>query len=289
MHLDELEDRGAVLVGHPVVGLDLPAGAHVGEEGIGVTRLVGRPAVQRLDRGRRRSCVRTGYRRTDPGSTRESALRPGAARAWRRARRRRALRERATRRGRTSMLNAARHASTRSGSFACSASDWDCATSRRRRPPAGSGSSSRYHRPRAPRYRSHQDAIRRIDHDPDGRLVIGLPAGAVRLDPHRRWPRGGRVELVRVEASLMPRRAERASVADASARTPRPSIASTTEPIAGDGTSGAAHRDRPAGGRRYARAGSRRRPRRRCRCGGRRPMQRLHRRVSARARRLPCR
>ena len=50
VHLDELQDRGAVLVGHPVVRLDLAAGADVGEERLRVTGLVRRAAVQWLDR-----------------------------------------------------------------------------------------------------------------------------------------------------------------------------------------------------------------------------------------------
>ena len=50
VHLDELEDGGPVFVGHPVVRLDLAAGADVGIEGLRVTRLVRRAPVQRLDR-----------------------------------------------------------------------------------------------------------------------------------------------------------------------------------------------------------------------------------------------
>ena len=50
VHLDELEDRGAVLVRHPVVRLDLAAGADVGEEGVRVPGRIPGPAVQGLDR-----------------------------------------------------------------------------------------------------------------------------------------------------------------------------------------------------------------------------------------------
>ena len=50
VHLDELQNRGPVFVGHPVVGLDLAAGADVGEERLGVTGLVRGAAVQGLDR-----------------------------------------------------------------------------------------------------------------------------------------------------------------------------------------------------------------------------------------------
>ena len=50
VHLDELQDGGAVLVGHPVVRLDLSAGADVGVERLRVTRLVRRAPVQWLDR-----------------------------------------------------------------------------------------------------------------------------------------------------------------------------------------------------------------------------------------------
>jgi hypothetical protein len=41
VHLDELQDGGAVLVGHPVVGLDLATRPDVREERVGVTGLVG--------------------------------------------------------------------------------------------------------------------------------------------------------------------------------------------------------------------------------------------------------
>ncbi len=50
VHLDELQDRGAVLVRHPVIGLDLAATADVSVEGLGVAGRVALRPVERLDR-----------------------------------------------------------------------------------------------------------------------------------------------------------------------------------------------------------------------------------------------
>ena len=229
VHLDELEHRRAVLVGHPVVGLDLapdPTWAKNASASPSAYRRRGSfngwivassIAGQRVPQDR----CRGGHTGAGPSPVSWRVVsRTSSAASTERATRARYL-------ARSESL----HASIRSGSVAGSAR-----TSIRepdRMTALGVGDELAVPAPAPSAHRSHEGTTRVVDHDPDHGVVHGLPGPARGLDLDR--PGGPQpIERGCVEAGH-DRRAVRASAAGASARTPPwRAIDADRSPVAAD-------------------------------------------------------